>query len=1279
MGNETSTEASGEESAHVQRKSSPPSQLSNHDGLNASPAVDSVGRGTMNSDGAPEIPPLSITSQDDFSSFATPNATPSTSVRPSPTVSARASPVIGGFQSRKSSSESLQQLDTMDPYFHSSISENKDAELSNPPAIIRSSAAIVTDTGNDSNDTIDKPSQSALHESVMIVPDETEDHAWMDPVLAAAAAGAASRKSQEALEQFRRQPQFFGFRIDDEWRGSLQKLASTTKSTATNFAHMAAPMIDEAADTVKKSAWGESFKTSTGDGKRGTEMTDSHEHLPGGASNENGRLSDSTTDKSPKGSFQHGASSTQKSDANGLASTFTPASNQDESVSRKQGSDSVRGGLVDDRLKRSLQRFASTSQSAAMTFMHVAKPVLVETTVVVNTSMLDADVSNETTKKPKRRNEDNDHEKLSSENVAEIAYTGGAHTEACRKELPNTTVDNEWKKSFERLAATTKSATISLSHLAAPILEEASDAIKTAIPDVGSHDEMGKYGGVGYRPMIAESLDGDKSKVDLKKSLERLASSTKATAASMVTAVTPILKDNAITVIESMREAPEGHQESAEVNTAVAATKDGEQNISLDTSQDETVLTSPGWHNKKTPLRAHRAPSRDIAISSRPYVDQHIGDSGSNSPGSLAASGSYDNTGKSLASQTTVSSPEKLHLCHRADSGSVTSLSAASSRSFVSSRRRGTRETRNKNSLSSPGRFVEMVTKRLAPDSSGYPPPHSKGRKTSQRTIGTASRTGSITPSRAFDRSIQSVFQERRQPETVGQLSPPDSPQQSGSINAMISTPPRLQPPQEVMLWDMLPENESLIAGEGSFLIEPRPRILLEGAPDHGQDELRTDSTYSSEDEDSLPMSTGFIGKRQSTCDSNDTASDPGRTPMKKYRKSRRASQLRTRAGRSSLLHSTLSPSSSAIFGESLNLDTRSTFEETSPGSQEAAQQSCFRSPEIDGDSVTKISQVSDIQDKMLDEALMSFSSLPDVDFLDRVKIGDVPELLQSLASSRWRQLTANWEHDEMMKAITMRPSSVHLFNELYQQDERPNDWSESWTTTVYDSKRDVRYCLHDEFQKSRTTSPLMSNLSGCSPLLFDGQFQYLSPYLLRIGALREDDDSPSGSAHVEQVVLRHSIDAPTAPSVKDLRASATSKSAPFTLFMKQIATFAINDFAPDNPASAVRYSVDIKTADAITEKAKRKYSGDILQVKDVLRGQITFPNESSLVCAITSLIGLCGREEAPFKVVRVKNLFLSRPTHNALHDHLPTGYRHILVTLQFSDGFLAGKLKPFT
>ena len=241
MGNETSTEQGAPGEASPKKESSSHGNYSTPNGVGNSPTERGSDRG---------IPDLSTSASMD--EFATPTATPSASVRPSPSVSAQTSPL----QSRISSNESLAS-------FQSS------ARLMN----------TTTKTSAAENDTLDAKPKSALHENTMIAPDEAEDHAWMDPVLAAAAAGAASKKSRDAMQAQAlsfRPSSLFGIHVDDDWRESLQKLASTTKSTAKSFAHVAAPLLNEAADTVKKSALGEQhqFTSRESDNRdRGTTTT----------------------------------------------------------------------------------------------------------------------------------------------------------------------------------------------------------------------------------------------------------------------------------------------------------------------------------------------------------------------------------------------------------------------------------------------------------------------------------------------------------------------------------------------------------------------------------------------------------------------------------------------------------------------------------------------------------------------------------------------------------------------------------------------------------------------------------------------------------------------------------------------------------------------------------------------------------------------------------------------------------------------------------------------
>jgi hypothetical protein len=119
-----------------------------------------------------------------------------------------------------------------------------------------------------------------------------------------------------------------------------------------------------------------------------------------------------------------------------------------------------------------------------------------------------------------------------------------------------------------------------------------------------------------------------------------------------------------------------------------------------------------------------------------------------------------------------------------------------------------------------------------------------------------------------------------------------------------------------------------------------------------------------------------------------------------------------------------------------------------------------------------------------------------------------------------------------------------------------------------------------------------------------------------------------------------------------------------------------------------VSFSVDIKDSCAIQHKANKKYGGNLICVKDILRAQIVFPNESSLLCGLIflneySLLSQGDERRAPIvkevglkaEIVRIKNLFAATSNGEPCRSYLPTGYRHMLLNIRVDDGFLAGKL----
>ena len=72
-----------------------------------------------------------------------------------------------------------------------------------------------------------------------------------------------------------------------------------------------------------------------------------------------------------------------------------------------------------------------------------------------------------------------------------------------------------------------------------------------------------------------------------------------------------------------------------------------------------------------------------------------------------------------------------------------------------------------------------------------------------------------------------------------------------------------------------------------------------------------------------------------------------------------------------------------------------------------------------------------------------------------------------------------------------------------------------------------------------------------------------------------------------------------------------------------------------------------------------------------MVRAQVVLPDEGSIVCALLAL-----KKEKDVKIVRIKNLFycVDVTSNRYVESNLPSGYRHVLVNMRFSDGFICGK-----
>ena len=329
-------------------------------------------------------------------------------------------------------------------------------------------------------------------------------------------------------------------------------------------------------------------------------------------------------------------------------------------------------------------------------------------------------------------------------------------------------------------------------------------------------------------------------------------------------------------------------------------------------------------------------------------------------------------------------------------------------------------------------------------------------------------------------------------------------------------------------------------------------------------------------------------------------------------------------------------------------------------------------------------------REELLDEALLAFSSLDNIDFLDEVPRHRSTAEKCRVAAIRWKQLVANWKHSETWKAMNTRPCSMHFLEEGQQSDSK--DDTESASSSTFLHRWNGNTDLGDGLRMADATSGVR-NLSDLSPHLGDGEFLVLSGYLCELGPDEKAVTTENANKKTAEKFLKHSLTVEKspdgAPSVTDLLKVAESKLADFTNLVRGIADFASHNepssMAYSNPASSVSFSVGVKNYSSIRQKASAKYGGDILQVKDILRGQITFPDEGSLVCGLHYLSHQCklpmnsnseahSKQAMTVEIVRVKNLFRVTRMGNSFPSPLPTGYRHILLNLRLDGEMVVGK-----
>ena len=331
---------------------------------------------------------------------------------------------------------------------------------------------------------------------------------------------------------------------------------------------------------------------------------------------------------------------------------------------------------------------------------------------------------------------------------------------------------------------------------------------------------------------------------------------------------------------------------------------------------------------------------------------------------------------------------------------------------------------------------------------------------------------------------------------------------------------------------------------------------------------------------------------------------------------------------------------------------------------------------------------------ELFHDTLASFSSLENIDFLKNFPFRKSTKVSKTLASLMWRQLVANWKHSESCKAMLTKPSSIQpaeltKHEEIYGVDD---DLSSSVSTIQlrFDTRK---LALPNYFLSPDSYSLLRCFDNGNGYDVINNGIVILTRFLCDIGPGLSSSAGDGNTANVESI-LRHdlSITLESDENLGTLNITEIQTEAKKLLRSLERVIGCIAKYSTQNgptptdiECNDITYSCGVKDYASIRNKARRKYDGDISQVKDVLRGQITFPDEGSLICGLSCLHSIAehrsegkkdelAQSSVAFKIIRLKNLFRTTGVTDEISNVLPTGYRHILVNIMFDCGLVAGK-----
>ena len=268
-----------------------------------------------------------------------------------------------------------------------------------------------------------------------------------------------------------------------------------------------------------------------------------------------------------------------------------------------------------------------------------------------------------------------------------------------------------------------------------------------------------------------------------------------------------------------------------------------------------------------------------------------------------------------------------------------------------------------------------------------------------------------------------------------------------------------------------------------------------------------------------------------------------------------------------------------------------------------------------------------------------------------------------------WRRILALCKHDDMILRITRGSFSSEIVG--FQQNTSIRHSVNKTTNHVF------RRLNHDDdfFGASRYSDGRDMNQKKVA----SDNLPLLSSDITSLGSIpscikSDSDSSKNDFEHKwESSFVTSEIDSSALKDLKivDLINAAKESYTLFAALVKSTAQF-VNKRHPNSVTNS--FVVDIKSADAIKQKAERKYNGDVHHVKDILRGYLVVDDEESILKAILCIKQNCEESSGSMKIVRFKNLFRMDELGTLVPTNLLTGYRHIVFNLRMPNGVVTGE-----